>query len=53
MITLNNPLNKPITITEKMINCSEDNIFVKPLPLKIPEHQERNLDVVYRPLVEE
>lgn len=37
VISLANPLSKPIIIKESMITCEDDNITIKPLPLKIPE----------------
>lgn len=51
MITLENPLSKPVQLTKEMITCDNENVTIHPSSFTIPEKAEFGMEVLFRPLI--
>lgn len=51
LVTLENPLSKPVLLSKEMITCDNENISIHPNSFTIPEKAEFGMEVLYRPLI--
>lgn len=51
LVTLENPLSKPVLLSKDMITCDNENVTIHPNSFTIPEKAEFGMEVLYRPLI--